>query len=389
MSENEKNGAEEITYTIEDIIQGLLDKQENDDLDTRGLAKSNISGFLKKFFDSINLPDAKKILKSGKDFAFTEQEKPLIERLIMERNGKLKRHKGGDYKGQIVLPDFEFLFEIVRDITAMLVRRGYDEDNLYEAMEMYMTQFLKNEASISITISQRLQAVLEGTITKNIHLRTFDKFVWMRAMEEELNRVIDKWTDIFWEYDELLGEAISEQIETMYFEPQEVEVNGETVIKTEEELFGDCVRKYMDEWGKAQLKLLEEEKENLLSERKKIEKKHNDKINFYRTKIDKRSKDKSLCLEEIKRMQENTMEIDDKLERIDKKRERIYGKCQELAYDELHEEDEKNPITLPDTRTFLRKAKEIVESGGKDKKWEEMFNLISDAKRNGGIKNSL
>lgn len=363
MSRNEIRNAEKKVYTLEDIIQEILDEQDYSEKESRGLTKQNISNFLTEFFKEMGLDDAKAKLKNGKDYAFTEQEKPTIKRLIMERNGKLRRNKSGEYKEQIEKPDFEFLFDIVNSIMGMLERRGYqDEEKLQIAVERYMTDFLKNEASISDTISQRLQKLIESNISnKNTVLKVSDKFIWMRAMEKELNEVIDKWICIFDEYNDLLEDMISERIEEIYDEMCEGKIGNETFSRTKGELFDECVKKYFTEYGKDQLELLYEEREKILSERVKIEERYNEQIQFYRTTVDKRSKNKRLCLEEFMRMLNEMVEIDDKIKMIEKKKERIYIKCQELAYDEVFGEDEEKFFKIYDAGMILQKAKANVE----------------------------
>lgn len=391
MSREENKKTEEKVYTVGGIIREILNEQGYSEKENRGLTEQNISRFLIDFFKEIGLDDAVDVLKGGgKDYAFTEQEKPIIKCLIMERNRKLRRNKLGEHKEQIETPDFEFLFKIVNNIMGMLERRGYDPEKLHDAMERYMTDFLKNEASISVIISEKLQKLIESNVSNsNTHLRTFDKFIWMRAMETELNAVINKWENIFNEYNDLLGDMISEKIEEMYFEPCEVKEGNKTSKITKKKLYEECIKKYFEEWGKAQLELLYEEREKLLSEREKIVEKYNEKIQFYRTKVDRRSKNKRLCLEEIMQVGDETMEIDDKLKKLDKKQDRIYTKCQDLAYDEIYGKDEENPIVMPDTREILQKAKENVEYDIRHDNVEEEYGLITEVSKNCEAKKAL
>jgi hypothetical protein len=363
--EDEEMGREENgkkVFTVEDIIQEILDEQGYSEKENRGLTKQNISHFLTDLFNEMGLDDAKDVLKDGgKDYAFTEQEKPIIKRLIMERK-KLRRNKLGEYKDQIETPDFEFAFKMANGIMGMLERRGYDNNKLNEAVERYLTNYLKNEASISNTIYNKLKNLIERNVSdRDSNLRTSEKFIWMRDMEKELDTVINKWDCIFNEFDRLMGEAIAKEIEDMYFEPHEVTIANETDITTKHELFDKCVNKYYDEWGKAQMKLIEEERENLLSERGKIEKKYTEKVQLYRTQIDKRSKNKRVCLDIIMGIIREISEIDDKIKKLDKEKNRIYYKCQDLAYDEIEGEDERLPLQKTATSKFLQQAIKNVE----------------------------
>lgn len=408
MNGKERKGTEEITYTLENIIQGILDKLEakekadnqkaeadgsiDDDttelLDRqkafekkiRGLKKQNISNSLQGIFESMGLPDAKEFLRNGKGFAFTEQEKSLIECLIIERNGKLKRHKGGSHKGQIEQPDFEFLFQITRGIMAMLLKRGYDEDKLYNAMEVYMTDFLKNEASAAVVISKRLQASIENNIVdQHTYLRTFQKFIWMRAMEEELDRVISKWDDIFVEYESLMKEAVYEKIGEMYKSLHESVSDGELSAKTEGQFFDDCVYQYAEEHYKEKVEALETEKKKLLSDKERIKKYHDGRISFYQKQIGKGSTARQSCGEELKQELKEISKIDEQIKQIDIQQSNIFRQCQDSVYNALYGENETIPVPdMQDSRILLRQAKENVSGSTKDKKLKELHELLDE-----------
>jgi hypothetical protein len=54
-------------------------------------------------------------------------------------------------------------------------------------------------------------------------------------------------------------------------------------------------------------------------------------------------------------------EIDDKIKKLDKEKNRIYYKCQDLAYDEIEGEDERLPLQKTATSKFLQQAIKNVE----------------------------
>lgn len=383
MNGNENKKTDEITYTLDDIILELIDQQKDTDLqaDNNGLSKQNISNYLKKLFDSMGLSDAKEILRDGKAFAFTEQEKGLIECLIVERDRKLKRYKRGENAGRIIEPDFEFLFDITNGIRAMLLKRGYDTDKLYEALEGYMTEFLKNEASVAVTMSRRIQETVERNIAdSNTYLRTFEKFIWMRAMEEELTRVLDKWDGIFREYEDMMKAEVCDRIEKMYQEPYEAAGNNETAIKTNGQIFEERVGEYLEKRYKEEWEALDKRGQELLLDRERKEKFYNDKIKYYGNLIGKSSTARYSCGEESMKKIQEIAEIDKEIEQIGIRRRCIYDKCQELAYIELYGENEKIPVSgLPDAWELLWKAKANVAGERKSDKLGALQELLEEA----------
>lgn len=383
MNGNENKKADEITYTLNKIIDELTGKQKKTDLrgDKNGLSKQNISNYLQRIFDSMGLSDAKEILRDGKEFAFTEQEKELIECMIVERDGKLKRHKRGENAGRIVEPDFEFLFEITKGIRAMLLKRGYDIDKLYDALEGYMTEFLKNEASVAVTMSRRIQETVERNIAdSNTYLRTFEKFIWMRAMEEEMTRVLDKWDDIFREYENMMKTEVCDRIEKMYQEPYEVAGGGKADAKTNGQIFEERVSEYLENQYKEEWEALDKREKQLLSDREKKEKVYNDRIRYYGKFIGKSNTARYSCGEESMKKLQEMSKIDEAIEQIKMQKRDIYRKCQDFVYDELYGDNEKVPVLgLPDARELLWKAKANVVGERKSDKLGALQELLEEA----------
>lgn len=383
MNGNENKKADEITYTLNDIIEELTGKQKETDLrgDNSGLSKQNISNYLKRIFDSMGLSDAKEILRDGKEFAFTEQEKELIECMIVERDGKLKRHKRGENAGRIVDPDFKFLFEITKGIRVMLLKRGYDAEKLYDALEGYMTEFLKNEASVAVTMSRRIQETVERNIAdSNTYLRTFEKFIWMRAMEEELTRVLDKWDDIFREYEKMMKTEVCDRIEKMYQEPYEVAGGDEADAKTNGQIFEERVSEYLENQYKKEWETLDKREKQLLSDREKKEKVYNDRIRYYGKFIGKSNTARYSCGEESMKKLQEMSKIDEDIEQIKMQKREIYRKCQDFVYDELYGDNEKVPVLgLPDAREMLWEAKATVAGKRKSDKLGALQELLEEA----------
>ena len=385
MNRNEE--IEEKTFSLDDIIQELTDNQKEVDLqkdsslENNGLTRQNISNYLKRIFDSMGLPDAKEVLRGGKAFTFTEQEKDIIKCLIVERNGKLKRHKKGKNKGQIEQPDFEFLFKIMNGIKMMLLKRGYDKDKLYDSVEKYMTNFLENEAFISITISRELQkTVKEHIADQNTYLRTYEKFIWMRAMEEELNRVISKWNDIFSEYEELMKIEVGNRIQKMYYESCEIPSGDEITAKTNAQVFEKRVYEYLEKEYEEEWKALYDEKEKLLLEKEKKENRYNDSMKYQAKRIGKSLSARYNLMNDFERKLSELSEIDKKIYQIEMRQNTIYNQCCELAYDELWGKEEKVPVSgLLDTQEMLWKAREIAIEKGKDNQIRALQELLTEA----------
>ena len=381
------NRNEEKTFSLDDIIQELIDNQEevdlqeDSDLENNGLTRQNISNYLKRIFNSMGLPDAKEVLRGGKAFTFTEQEKDIIKCLIVERNGKLKRHKKGKNKGQIEQPDFEFLFKIMNGIKIMLLKRGYDKDKLYDSVEKYMTNFLENEASISVTISRELQkTVKEHIADQNTYLRTYEKFIWMRAMEEELNRVISKWNDIFSEYEELMKIEVGNRIQKMYYESCEIPPDDEITTKTNAQVFEKRVYEYLEKEYEEEWKALYDEKEKLLLEKGKKENRYNDSMEYHAKRNDKSLSARYSLMNDFERKLSELSEIDKKIYQIEMRQNTIYNQCCELAYDELWGKEEKVPVSgLLDTQEMLWKAREIAIEKGKDNQIRALQELLIEA----------
>ena len=384
MSGKENKKVDEKTYTLDEIRLDLRSKQ-GDDLENDGLTEQNVSGILKRLLEDMGLPDAKKVLRAGKGFAFTEQEKELIECLILERQGKLKRHKKGKHKGEIVEPDFEFLFGIMNGIRAMLIKRGYDVEKLYDEVEEYMTSFLSNEASVAITISQKLQKMVERNIVdKNTYIRTFDKFIWMRAMEEELSGVADKWDAIFREYEKLMKAEVCDKIEEMYHKPYGATGENEIPVKTNEQIFNERVSEHLENKYKEKWEMLDKKEQKFLADRERKEKYYDDKEEYYRNHKSKSATARASYGQELFKIKMEIEELNKEIEQISIQRSAIYRNCQELAYDELYGGNEKIPVVgLPDTREILWKAKENV-SGKRGNSWilnnmgEKMFIWAED-----------
>lgn len=384
---NRNKEDEEKTFSLDDIIQELIDNQEetdlqeDSDLENNGLTRQNISNYLKRIFDSMGLPDAKEVLRVGKTFAFTEQEKDIIKCLIVERNGKLKRHKKGKNKGQIEQPDFEFLFKIMNGIKMMLLKRGYDKDKLYDSVEKYMTNFLENEASISITISRELQkTVKEHIANQNTYLRTYEKFLWMRAMEEELNRVISKWNNIFSKYEELMKIEVCNRIQKMYYEACEIPSDDEITTKTNAQVFEKRVYEYLEKEYDEEWKALYDEKEKLLLERGKKEKHYNDSMEYQAKRSGKNLSARYSLMNDFERKLSELSEIDRKIYQIEMRQNTIYNQCCELAYDELWGKEEKVPVSgLLDTQEMLWKARENQIEEGKDNQIRALQELLIEA----------
>ena len=385
MNRNEEIG--EKTFSLDDIIQELIDNQEevdlqeDSDLENNGLTRQNISNYLKRIFNSMGLPDAKEVLRDGKAFTFTEQEKDIIKCLIVERNGKLKRHKKGKNKGQIEQPDFEFLFKIMNGIKIMLLKRGYDKDKLNDSVEKYMTNFLENEASISITISRELQkTVKEHIADQNTYLRTYEKFIWMRAMEEELNRVISKWNDIFDKFEELMKIEVSDRIKKMYYEACEIPSDDEITTKTNAQVFEKRVYEYLEKEYDEEWKALYDEKEELLLEKEKKENHYNDSMEYQAKRIGKSSLAKYSLMNDFERKCSELSEIDKKIHQIEMRQNTIYNQCCDLAYDELWGKEEKVPVSgLLDTQEMLWKARENAIEERKDNQIRALQELLIEA----------
>jgi hypothetical protein len=205
--------------------------------------------------------------------------------------------------------------------------------------------------SAADTVSDKLKELIEISIADETrYLKTYDKFIWMRAMEGDFLDMIEKWREIFGTFEYMVHQECDRRINEIYREPY---ADGE---KTIEQIMGERVQYYLETCYK-------EELENLQNEETELKERWKPGHDFIMQRYHHSSSD---FLEKNFANMEKVAKIEVRLREIGERRDKIECMCQEIAYDELFGADEKNPVpNMEKPEILLKKAISEVEENYK------------------------
>lgn len=211
----QKYSMEDVVAECQQIAGAFSDKAEKD-----GASITNISNIFTGFFKQLGLEAEWKALKTGRSYSFSERQKEILVEIYVHRKdleirGNLKRDKG---------LDIDLLYYILNNVLELFdVKPPLKESEIFMKLEGYMTRILTS--NFSSELQNYFKILLENkfnneTIStdKEHYLRSYDRYLWKKALEFDLLRLVRRWKAIFEEMESLCKELTENEVEDQYLQ---------------------------------------------------------------------------------------------------------------------------------------------------------------------------